>query len=220
MCSHYQGIRKREQIERYFRVRGQPVPPRLDMWPRYTGEFIRRPPEHDAGDEAVPEREIVLGRWGLVSALTRQANLAKAEKLSTFNARSETAATSYTFGNSWRKGQRCIIPAESIFEPDWRSGKAVPTAFRRADGAPLGIAGLWDRYRNTAGEWIDSYTMLTINADQDPLWSQYHRPGEEKRSVVILTDGAYDDWVNGAGDIRDYLRPYPSGRLIAEPVPR
>jgi len=34
------------------------------MWPRYAGPFIRRPLEIDAGDEAVPERETVIGRWG------------------------------------------------------------------------------------------------------------------------------------------------------------
>ena len=221
MCSHYQGIKKREQLERYFKVRGLPVPPKTDLWPRYTGEFVRRPVEWDAGDEAVPEREVVAGRWGLISSSTRAAGLAKAEKLSTFNARSETAATSFTFGNAWARGQRCIIPAECVFEPDWRSGRAVPTAFRRADGAPLGVAGLWDRYRNAAGEIVDSYTMLTINADADPLWSQYHRPGDEKRSVVILPDGAYDEWLTAsASATRDFLVPYPSDRLVAEPQPR
>lgn len=228
MCSHYSGLKKRAQLERYFRVRGQALPPHLDMWPRYTGEFIRRPPEWDSGDEAVPERELVLGRWGLVSAATRATGLESAEKRSTFNARSETAATSYTFSNAWRKGQRCIIPADAIYEPDHRqetkdrfsTNKSVPTRFYRADGAPLGIAGLWDSYRNAAGDWVGSYTMLTINADHEPLWSNYHRPNEEKRSVVILPDGAYDEWLTGAGDIRDYLLPYPTERLVAETAPR
>ena len=38
------------------------------MWPRYPGIFIRRPVEHDAGDEAVPEREALVGRWGMMRA--------------------------------------------------------------------------------------------------------------------------------------------------------
>lgn len=218
MCSHYQSLKKREQMERYFRAHGIPLPPNWDMWPRRVGEFVRRPPEWESGDEAVPEREAVLGRWGLISAMTRAENLAKAQKLSTFNARSEGAARSFTFGNAWRRGQRCIVPAETFFEPDWRSGRAVPTAFRRADGAPMGIAGLWDRYRDQAGQWQESYTMLTINADQHELMREYHRPGDEKRMVVVLPDGAYEDWLTGAGDIRDYLQPYPAEKLVAEPV--
>ena len=220
MCSHYQGIKKRDQIEKHFRVRGLPLPT-TDLWPRYTGEFIRRPPEADSGDDAVPERELVPGRWGLVSAMTRADGLVKAKKLSTFNARSETAASAYTYRNAWARGQRCIIPADLVYEPDWRSGRAVPTAFSRADGAPLGIAGLWDRYRSAAGEWVDSYTMLTINADHDPLFSQYHKAEDEKRSVVILPEGAYDDWLTApVVDTRDFLVPYPAERLIAEPMPR
>jgi putative SOS response-associated peptidase YedK len=217
MCSHYTALKKAEQMERYFRARGIPIP-KTDMWPRYQGPFVRRPPEWDSGDEAVPEREAVIGRWGLISALTKAEGADKAQKLSTFNARSETAAKSFTFGNAWRRGQRCIVPAEDVFEPDWRSGKAVPTRFRHVDGSPLGIAGLWDKWRSSAGEWVESFTMLTINADNDPLFKHYHRPGDEKRMVVILSPGAYADWLTGAGDIRDFLNPYPAELLVAEPA--
>jgi putative SOS response-associated peptidase YedK len=63
--------------------------------------------------------ESVLGRWGLVAWATKEP--AKQLKLSTFNARAESAATSFTFGGAWRRGQRRIIPAEAIYEPDWRS---------------------------------------------------------------------------------------------------
>jgi hypothetical protein len=36
------------------------------MWPRYQGVFVRRPVEHDAGDEAVPQREAIVGQWGMI----------------------------------------------------------------------------------------------------------------------------------------------------------
>lgn len=234
MCSHYQTLKDAELLLQKFGVRPQripvtvpvpmpvpvPVTTKYDMWPRYQGLFVRRPPEHDAGDDAVPEREAVMGRWGLISASTRLDNLDKAGKLATFNARSETAATSYTFGNAWRRAQRCIIPADAVFEPDWRSGVAVATRFTRADGAPLGIAGLWDQWRDASGRVQDSYTMLTINADRDPLFQLYHRAGEEKRMVVILPEGAYGDWLMApnAVDTRDFLVPYPAEKLIATPM--
>ncbi|CAM3450589.1 hypothetical protein BOSP111201_05560 [Bordetella sputigena] len=41
----------------------------------------------------------------------------------------------------------------------------------------------------------------------------YHRPGDEKRMVVILSPGAYEDWLTGAHDIRDFLVPYPAELL-------
>ncbi len=221
MCSHYQSVKESARLERHFRVRGMPAGGRDDMWPRYPGLFVRRPPEHDSGDEAVPEREITIGRWGLMPHSVRADGLAKAEKLSTFNARSETAANSFTYRGAWARGQRCIIPAEAFFEPDWRSGRAVPTRFERADGAPLGIAGLWDRYRNAAGELVDSYTMLTINADSHALLRHFHRPGDEKRMVVVLGEGAYDDWLTAPIErTRELLVPFSPDSLIATPVPR
>jgi len=85
------------------------------------GLFVRRSVEHDAGDDAVPEREAVAGRWGLISAMTKAEGLDKAGKLSTFNARSETALKSFTFGNAWRRAQHCIIPADAIVGPDLKS---------------------------------------------------------------------------------------------------
>ena len=220
MCSHYQTLKDAELLLKKFGAPNKPAGGKYEMWPRYPGIFIRRPVEHDAGDEAVPEREAVIGRWGMISALTKADGLAKAGKLSTFNARSETAAKSFTFGNAWRRGQRCIIPADAIFEPDWRSGHAVATRITRADQAPLGIAGLWDRYRDQTGAWQDTYTMLTVNADRDPLFQLLHKPGDEKRSVVILPEGAYQEWLTAPADAtRDFLHLYPAGRLLATAMP-
>lgn len=52
----------------------------------------------------------------------------------TYNARSETVATKLSYRDAWRLGRRCIIPVQAFYEPDWRSGKAVPTRISRADG--------------------------------------------------------------------------------------
>ncbi|MFF7060808.1 SOS response-associated peptidase [Achromobacter spanius] len=228
MCSHYQTLKDAELLLKKFGVRQKPAAIGMyDMWPRYQGVFVRRPVEHDAGDEAVPEREAVVGRWGLISTMTKPDGLDRAGELSTFNARSETAPKSFTFGNAWRRAQHCIIPADAIFEPDHReetkarfqTDKSVPTRFTRADGAPLGIAGIWDRYRDEAGQWQESYTMLTINADNDPLFRLYHQPGKEKRMVVILPEGAYGDWLTAPVEAtRDLLVPIPSDKLVATPM--
>ena len=67
------------------------------MWPRYEGVFVRKPPETDPYDEAVPEREAVAGRWGLVPWMLKPKNAAQQLKLSTYNARAETAEKSFTY---------------------------------------------------------------------------------------------------------------------------
>ncbi|MNV16772.1 hypothetical protein D3C71_1075410 [compost metagenome] len=225
MCSHYQTLKDADLLLTKFGVSQKPAVEKYDMWPRYQGVFVRRPPEHDAGDEAVPEREATVGRWGLISATTVPDKLAGAEKLATFNARDDRVSYAYTFRNAWRRAQHCIIPADAIFEPDWRpvhehgAKNPAATRFTRADGAPLGIAGLWDRYRDATGHWQDSYTMLTINADDDPLFKHYHQPKKEKRMVVILPEGAYGDWLTATAEqSREFLVPFPSDRLVATPI--
>ena len=66
MCSHYQTLKDAELLLKKFGAPNKPAGGKYDMWPRYPGIFIRRPVEHDAGDEAVPEREALVGRWGMM----------------------------------------------------------------------------------------------------------------------------------------------------------
>ena len=227
MCSHYQTLKDAELLLKKFGVRDKPAALGMyDVWPKLQGLFVRRPVAHDAGDDAVPDREAVLGRWGLISASTRSDGLNDAGKLSTFNARDDQVARAFTFRGAWQKGQRCIIPAEAIFEPDWRpvdaglSMKSVATRFTRADGAPMGIAGLWDHWHDAAGQRQESYTMLTVNADDHPLFKHYHQSGKEKRMIVILPEGAYGDWLTAPAEAaRGLLVPFPADKLVATPMP-
>jgi putative SOS response-associated peptidase YedK len=212
MCSHYQAIKERE---RFFRLFGT-FPPdpegKYDMWPGYTGVMVRRPREHDTGDTAVPQLEAVAGLFGLLPHWAKDAKLAR----NTFNARSETVHEKPSFRDAWRRAQHCIIPADAIFEPDWRTGKAVATRIARADGEPMGIAGLWSWWRSGSGQEVLSYTMLTINADDHALMRNMHKPGEEKRMVVILPQAAFGDWLTASANHRmALLRQYPADLLQA-----
>ena len=171
----------------------------------------RRPREADVGDEAVPDREALPGVFGLIPAWAKDDKFARR----TFNARSETVATLPSFRDAWRKGHRCIIRAEAIYEPDWRSGKAIATRIGRGDGQPMGLAGLWSAWKSPSGGWLQSYTMLTINADEHPLMRNFHKPGDEKRMVVILPEAAYDDWLKAPVDrSMEFIRQYPAERLL------
>jgi putative SOS response-associated peptidase YedK len=165
------------------------------------------------GDEAVPAREAEVGRWGLVPS--NATDPARQLKLSTFNARAESVARSSTFGGAWRRGQYCIIPADAIYEPDWRTGKHIATRIARTDGEPLGIAGLWDRWVSPAGQML-SYTMLTINADEHAFMCRYQRPDDEKRMVVILREEDYDAWLNASPVASmQFIRQCPPADLVA-----
>ena len=133
MCNRYFQP-PRERIN-FFRILSVPDTYKGgDVFPRSTGSFLRT---SENGDDL----ELVLGQWGLVP------NFAKSKTLtySTNNARMESVATAASFKHAWAHGQRCIIPADVFWEPCWESGKNEWWSFRRADGAPWGLAGLWNR---------------------------------------------------------------------------
>jgi putative SOS response-associated peptidase YedK len=80
----------------------------------------------------------------------------------------------------------------------------------------MGIAGLWDAWKQIDGTWLHSYTMLTINADSHDLMKSFHKPTDEKRMVVILPEAAYGDWLAATPErSQEFLRPYPADRLVA-----
>ena len=108
------------------------------------------------------------------------------------------------FRDAWLAGQRCLVPLNSFFE--WKKDGKVkrPYAIGPADGGLLGVAGLWEPWRDPAGrETIRSFTIITTaaNATLAPL---------HNRMPVIIAPEDYETWL--AGDpvtAKALLRPCP-----------
>lgn len=218
MCNRYVAPNEAE-LERLFHIGARnPLQWKQHVFPRAPAPFIRR-----ARDETGYERELIVGQWGLVPWFAKTAKLT----YSTNNARSEELAEKATFRDPWKRGQRCIIPALSFDEPNWGTGRNVWWSFHRADGAPWGLAGLWNTWTDKAtGESVESYTMLTINADQHPLMRRMHKPDpklppdqQDKRSVIPLEPSDWDQWLAGTvEEARLLLRLAPVEVFRAGPV--
>lgn len=217
MCSHFESTNDKAKLKLHFGVDLPSELARHDVWPGYLSTFVRRHPSADVGDEAVPSREGLLGSFGLIPAWAKDAKIAR----HTYNARSETVAEKPSFRDAWRRAQHCIVPVDAFFEPDWRSGKAIPTRIASVSGAPMGVAGLWATWKDEKDKVLHSFTMLTINADTHPLMNQLHKPPDEKRMIVILPPARYDDWLQAsARDSMDFLRPWPAEDLVATAASR
>lgn len=156
MCSHFESVTKKEVIKQYFDAEVTSEDAKADIWPGYKGLLIR--PTTGSGREAISGAFGLIPHWASDTKISRH----------TYNARTETVASKPSFREAWKKAQHCIIPAAAIFEPDWRSGKAIPTRIYQEDGHPMGIAGLWDCWQPDKGDPVLSFTMLTVNADQHP----------------------------------------------------
>ena len=165
----------------------------------------------------MPPSEALAGLFGLVHRWAQDTKITR----HTYNARSENVDEKPSFRDAWRKGQRCIIPAEAYFEPDWRSGQAVPTKIMRTDGEPMEIAGLWSWWKSPNGETTFSFTMLTIIAADQWLMNRFHKATDEKRMVVVLPDSAYGAWLDAPVESQpELLRPYAAELLAAQAVER
>jgi putative SOS response-associated peptidase YedK len=195
MCTRYISPETGD-IERHWQI-GARNPPRWahEVFPGYQGPFIRAAPD-------TRESELVVGQWGLIPWFAKERKL----KFPTSNARSEELAQKASYKHPWARGQRCIIPAVAFFEPNWETGKHVPWCFRQTDGTPWGLAGLWNTWVDKeTGEVVESYTMLTLNADAHPLMNRMHKPDpkrhahmQDKRSVVPIAPDDVALWLTAS----------------------
>lgn len=198
MCNRYVSP-DQEVIERFWHI-GRANPPKWwepGVFPRRPGPFIR-----SVSGDTYAGPELVVGLWGLIPWFAKSKDL----PYSTNNARFEGVTSKASFKHSWLGGRRCIVPAWSFDEPCWETGRNVWWQFRRVDEAPWGLAGLWNTWTDKAtGEIVDSYTLLTVNADRHPLMSRMHKPDpklpadkQDKRSVVAIEAELVDRWLSGS----------------------
>ncbi|WP_421955933.1 SOS response-associated peptidase [Polaromonas sp.] len=230
MSTQYESLKTATLYPDVFRVAAPVSPVERQVWPRQPGVFIRVTKTEETEDaqetadadkppRALPSHELVAGQFGLVPRWVKSASDAKLRSTKLVNARSETVTTSSNFRDAWLAGQRCIVPMVAFMEDDWRSGKAVPTRIARVDGKPMGVAGLWESWTSADGETIVSYTLLTVNANSHALMSRYQQPGNEKRMLAILNEGAYDAWLGARHEkAKEFMRAYPANWLHANPV--
>lgn len=216
MCNQYTPA-SAKQIACQFGVTMRPDYQAADVFPRSQGWFIRSGARRPGGS-----RELVKGQWGLIPVFAKSANL----PYSTNNARSEELEAKASFKQPWARGQRCIIPVSVFWEPCWETGKNVWWRFERADGHAFGLAGLWNTWVDqTTGEVVESYTMLTLNADQHPLMSRMHKPdpklpstAQDKRMVVALEPDVWDTWLEApTSRARTLIQQAPSSVFLAQP---
>jgi putative SOS response-associated peptidase YedK len=127
----------------------------------------------------------------------------------TYNARIETVDSKPSFRQAWQKKQWCAVPMQSFFEPYYGNGVITKVAEKqraqwwqidRKDQAIFFAAGIWDS-RTTADHYMAlSHTLLTINADGHPLMQRFHKPDEEKRSIVTMDFSQAMDWMASQND--------------------
>jgi putative SOS response-associated peptidase YedK len=212
VCSNYKPVTRADRLLAFFGVERERDDGSVETWPTGLAPFIRLAEEGSGNKRIVTE-----GAFGLLPAFAKE--LAYGRK--TYNARTETVHQLPSFRDAWRKGQRCIVPAELIYEPRYAHDGAKPVrwAIYQPGVVPMGIAGIYTKWRHPDGRELFSFAMLTVNADDHAFYKQFHAPGDEKRMPIILEPKDYDAWLAcSVKEAASFFRQF-TGPLEAEAAP-
>jgi putative SOS response-associated peptidase YedK len=206
MCGRFARRSTREVLAEWFGIDLEDQPQfsqSYNVAPQSVQPVVRL--ERDSG-----EPEFALMRWGLVPFWAKDAKIGYL----TMNARAEEAATKPMFREALKK-RRCLVPADAFYEWAKRDAKTKqPYAIGLKSGEPYAFAGLWESWWPKEGEALESFTILTTDANEvlEPI---------HNRMPVILDRKDYLRWMEPASTERlpvDLMRPYPAERMTSWPV--
>jgi len=133
-------------------------------------------------------RRLLQFQWGLLPGWCDDVKIASC----CFNARAESVATKPMFRAAFRR-RRLLVPVDGFYE--WAavpgSRRKQPYYFRRADGDPVVLAGLWEHWAR-GDDTRRSATVLTAAAGLDmPV---------HDRQPVVLEPAVWDRWLDPGVD--------------------
>ena len=149
-------------------------------------------------------------RWGLLPSWAKDPSIANR----LFNARGETVAEKPSFRSAFAR-RPCVVPVDGFYEWDHRAGnQKQPHYFSRIDGAPLLLAGLWERWRDPSepddAAPVQTCTVITTTPNKD-------MDGLHDRMPVVLELHDVARWLDvdtfGPDERMQLLVPAPTGTL-------
>ena len=155
-------------------------------------------------------RKLDLLRWGLVPSWAKDISIGSRM----INARSETLPDKPAFRNAVRS-RRCIVPASGFYEWKPEGSRKIPYYIRLSDGAPMGLAGIWEAWKTPDGSFLETFAILTTSAN--PLIASIH-----DRMPVILNPDTYSLWLDkdmkNPEQLQSLYLPFPADLLTLYPV--
>ena len=199
MCVNYQTVTPQQLTQHFKASLPSTTEWKAEVWQDYAAPII-------VGDEQGRQALV-----GLYSMVPKRHLPVGAKRYSTMNARAETIASLRTYSQPWHDGQLCLVPMMGFYEPNYESGKAERWRISMADESAFAVAGLYRSWKEPDGVMSYSFTQITINADAHQVMKRFHKPGDEKRSLVILPPERYDDWLRcrNPEKARSFLTNFP-----------
>ncbi|MGB6065235.1 MAG: SOS response-associated peptidase [Desulfomonilaceae bacterium] len=204
MCGRFVLLTLGKELAERFHLEEVPdLGPRYNIAPTQMVAIVRQ--ENETG-----RRQLNFVKLGLIPFWAKDPSIG--HRL--INARGESAAEKPAFRSAF-KYRRCLVLADGFYQ--WKKGKVgkQPYLFKMSDSSPFAFAGLWERWKGSEDEIIESCTLLTTDANE--LMEPIH-----DRMPVILHPRNYDLWldteVKEPRILNPLLRPYPSNEMVVIPV--
>src|SRR5579871_5146217 len=206
MCGRYAITLPPEAVRGYFAYRETPnFPPRYNIAPTQPIPIVTGEPFSRGA-----ERRFRLVRWGFLPSFVKD--------VKTFpliiNARIEGIADRASFRAAVKR-RRCLVIADAFYEwrkdPSGRRGAPRrPYLIRRANGEPMGFAGLYETYVDRSGGEID--TACIIVGPPSGRLAEIH-----DRAPAILARDDFAAWLDcdhvEAEEALALIRPLPDEAL-------
>lgn len=204
MCGRFTRNREMFELERRFGLKSQErtLARRFNLAPGQQVEVI----------VSKSTLKLTPMQWGLIPHWSKDPKTG----FKAINARAETLTQKPSFKGPL-KNRRCLIPADGFYE--WQSlGKGRPKTpfyYTLSTGGLFGLAGLWDQWQGPEGEILETFTIITTEAN--PLVAKVH-----PRMPVILPRHLEREWLDPNQRDSDYLvsflQPYPEAKIKVHPV--
>ena len=136
--------------------------------------------------------------WGLIPSWVKNDQQAETTKKYTLNAKCETIFEKPSFRNPILE-KRCLIPATGYFEWQHIGKEKVPYFIYLRNTEIFSFAGIWDSYRSESGEVINTFSILTTEADE--FNALIHN--SKKRMPLIIEETHEKEWLNTNLSIED-----------------
>jgi putative SOS response-associated peptidase YedK len=166
MCGRYTLTADAESIQLAFKLDN------VDGWT--APRFNIAPTQQVAVITDREPRMLSYMRWGLVPSWAKDPKIGNRM----INARSETAAEKPSFRTAFKR-RRCLIPADGYYEWTKAGKKKIPMYIQHADRALFAFAGLWESWKKPDGDWLQTCTILTTEANERV------RPIHHRMTVII-----------------------------------
>jgi putative SOS response-associated peptidase YedK len=210
MCGRYRLSKTERYLLEKFGVRSREDfewKPRYNIAPTQEVPVIRQ-------DRKSPERTISPMRWGLIPYWAKDAAIGN----KMINARSESITEKASFKEAIER-RRCLVPADAFYE--WKkvsNGTRIvrqPFLINMNDDEAFAFAGVWDRWKSPEGKVVESFSILTTDANA--VTRDVH-----DRMPVIVPPEQYDLWLDpgfrNAEEIKSMLKPYDDAQMQKVPV--